>query len=170
MHALLQHFQNQAAHHQWATERLLGEAIERLPEADYRADVRLFFHSIHGTLNHLLVAERIWQARFFENHSPRLSLDAELFSDRAALLVELRAAAQRWVDWLATQAPENLGGELHYVRSDGQPSVVPKAATLGHVFNHGTHHRGQITAALTALGHAAPELDWIRQLQKPKSP
>ncbi len=169
MDALLAHFQRQAAYHAWATERLLAGHIEPLPEADYRRDVGLFFRSIHGTLNHLLVAERIWQPRFIENQSPRLSLDAELFTDRAPLLAALRAAAGRWGGWLATLAPEDLDGALHYTRTDGQQVVVPRAATLGHIFNHGTHHRGQITAALTAMGHAAPELDWVRQLQQQKA-
>ncbi len=160
------YFVDLAAHHLWATERLLSGSIAPLSEADYRADMKLFFRSIHGTLNHLLVAERIWQPRFMENVSPRLSLDAELFTEREPLRAALQAAAARWGEWLATLAPADLEGPLHYTRSDGQQTVVPKAATLGHVFNHGTHHRGQITAALTALGHAAPELDWVRQLQQ----
>lgn len=168
MDALLRHFQLQAAHHVWATDRLLLEHVQPLPEADYRADAKLFFRSIHHTINHLLVAERLWQPRFMEGVSPRLALNAELFTDRAPLLAELQAAARRWGEWLATLAPEALDGDLHYTRSDGQQTVVPKAATLGHVFNHGTHHRGQITAALTALGHEAPELDWVRQLQQQK--
>ena len=166
MDALLEHFRRQAAYHQWATERLLGGSVEALPDAAYRADAGLFFRSIHGTLNHLLVAERIWQARFIDDDSPRLALDTELFGDRAPLLAGLRAAAARWGDWLATLAPERLGGALRYTRNNGQAVVVPFAATLGHVFNHGTHHRGQITAALTSQGLASPELDWISQLQQ----
>ena len=43
---------------------------------------------------------------------------------------------------------------------------LPFAATLAHVFNHGTHHRGQITAALTALGQPCPELDMVYLLQE----
>jgi uncharacterized damage-inducible protein DinB len=43
---------------------------------------------------------------------------------------------------------------------------LPFAATLAHVFNHGTHHRGQISAALTAMGQPAPELDLVFLLQE----
>lgn len=169
MDALLRHFQHQAAYHVWATDRLLIEHVKPLPEADYRADAKLFFRSIHGTLNHLLVAERIWQPRFMAGTSPRLALNAEVFTERAPLLAELQAASRRWGDWLATLSPADLDDDLHYTRTDGQQALVPQAATLGHVFNHGTHHRGQITAALTALGHEAPELDWVRQLQQQKN-
>ena len=46
------------------------------------------------------------------------------------------------------------------------PQSLPFAATLAHVFNHGTHHRGQITAAVTMLGHECPELDLVWMLQQ----
>ncbi len=52
----------------------------------------------------------------------------------------------------------------------GTPAVLPFAATLAHVFNHGTHHRGQITAALTALGQPCPSLDLVYFLQNPDTP
>ena len=42
---------------------------------------------------------------------------------------------------------------------------LPFALTLSHVFNHGTHHRAQITAAVTAMGHVCPELDLVWMLQ-----
>jgi uncharacterized damage-inducible protein DinB len=45
------------------------------------------------------------------------------------------------------------------------PQALPFAPTLGHVFNHATHHRGQITAAITAMGHRCPELDMVIMLQ-----
>ena len=54
---------------------------------------------------------------------------------------------------------------LDYVTTKGVAQSLPFAATLGHVFNHGTHHRGQITAAITAMGHACPELDMVWMLQ-----
>jgi uncharacterized damage-inducible protein DinB len=41
---------------------------------------------------------------------------------------------------------------------------MPLLPTLLHVFNHGTHHRGQISAALTALGRPAPEMDFVHML------
>jgi uncharacterized damage-inducible protein DinB len=41
---------------------------------------------------------------------------------------------------------------------------------MTHVFNHGTHHRGQITAAMTILGHKCPELDLFYMLLERGAP
>ena len=59
---------------------------------------------------------------------------------------------------------------LEYTSTQGVAMRLPFAATLAHVFNHGTHHRGQITAAITALGRASPELDLVWMLQAQSKP
>jgi len=149
----------------WATRRL-AERVAALPEADYRRDVGLFFGSVHGTLNHLLVAEHhLWFPRFAEGRSPRLRLDDELEHDRARLAERLEAGARRWPGFVAAVEDGRLGGTLAYVTTTGQPAELPFGATLAHVFNHGSHHRGQISAALTALGQPPPELDLVLMLQ-----
>jgi uncharacterized damage-inducible protein DinB len=141
-------------------------ATRRLAERDYRRDVGLFFGSVHGTLNHLLVAEHhLWFPRFAEGRSPRLRLDDELEHDRARLAERLESGARRWPGFVAALEDTRLGGTLAYVTTTGQPAELPFAATLAHVFNHGSHHRGQISAALTALGQPAPELDLVLMLQ-----
>jgi uncharacterized damage-inducible protein DinB len=157
------HFALLARYHGWATRRLY-EHVDALSEADYRRDAGLFFRSVHGTLNHLLVADRAWYARFARGESPQVVLDAELESDRVRLRTALGDSASDWSAFVSEVAEERWTGDLHYCRY-GEPVTLPFAATLAHVFNHGTHHRGQITAAITALGHACPELDLVRMLQ-----
>jgi len=164
------HFDLLARYNVWATDRLLV-AVQALPDGDYRRDTGLFFRSIHGTLNHLLVGEHLlWFVRFAEGASPRVALDAEVEPDRARLDARLREGAARWAPLIAAFAEDRWDGTLDYTTMRGTLASLPFAATLAHVFNHGTHHRGQITAALTALGQPCPELDLVYFLQNPSKP
>jgi uncharacterized damage-inducible protein DinB len=164
------HFTQLARYNAWATARLLG-AVAALPDADYRRDTGLFFKSIHGTLNHLLVGEHLlWYVRFSEGVSPRMALDAEAEPDRTLLEQRLREGTARWEPLIASWPTERWEGTLDYVTTQGEAASLPFAATLAHVFNHGTHHRGQITAALTALGQPCPVLDFVYYLRDPSKP
>ena len=157
------YFTTLARYNVWATARLL-DAAAAVPEDAYRRDMGLFFKSIHGTLNHLLVADSIWFPRFAEGRSPSMALDAELEPDRVQLAARLRAGADRWAPLIGGLTPAQWQGNLDYVTTKGVPVSLPFTPTLGHVFNHGTHHRGQVTAALTALGQPAPVIDLVYML------
>lgn len=160
------HFSEMVRYNVWATHRLL-EAVEKLSEEEYRRDVGLFFKSIHGTLNHLLVGEHlIWYPRFAKGLSPQLSLNAEIEPVRERLAQALRGGSGNWKPLIESIPAERFEGKLAYTTTTGQALSLPFAATLTHVFNHGTHHRGQITAALTMLGKLCPELDLVRMLQE----
>lgn len=155
-----------ARYNVWATRRLFDESVAALSEPDYRRNSGLFFKSIHGTLNHLLVGEHgVWRRRFAEGVSPQVALDAELEPDRTLLRQRLLGGAQAWLPLIEGWTAARFDGTLDYVNLSGKTMSLPFAATLAHVFNHGTHHRGQITAALTAMGHHCPELDLIDMLQ-----
>lgn len=170
MSSWAQHFITLARYNLWATERLLA-GLATVAEADYRRDLGLFFRSIHGTLNHILVAEhQIWRVRFAQGTSPRVALDAEQEHERSRLAECLRAGAARWEPLIESFRDERWEGTLSYTTMRGSAVTLPFAATLAHVFNHGTHHRGQITAALTALGHPCPVLDLVYYLQNPLQP
>ena len=159
------HFLQLARYHRWATDCLL-DAVAALPEADYRRDVGLFFKSIHGTLNHLLVGEHmLWYPRFSKGASPVLALDTEIEPDRERLAQALKVGAANWVPLIDTWPGQRFESHLDYRTSKGEPQSLPFAPTLAHVFNHATHHRGQITAALTHLGHDCPVLDMVYFLQ-----
>ncbi len=158
------HFTLLARYNVWATRKLF-EHVDALPEDQYRRDVGLFFKSVHGTLNHLLVGEEIWFPRFASGTSPKRALNEELETDRHRLRERLVAGVQRWEPLIDGIAETRWDGVLGYVTTKGVAQSLPFAATLSHVFNHGTHHRGQITAAITALGHACPEIDMVWMLQ-----
>ncbi len=162
----IDHFSTLARYNVWATQRLL-DAVDVLDDAAYRKDVGLFFKSIHGTLNHLLVGEHlIWYPRFAKGISPKLSLDVEAEPMRERLGQALKGGAANWQPLIQAWPAERFEGALSYTTMRGQAASLPFAATLAHVFNHGTHHRGQITAALTLLGQPSPVLDLVYMLQQ----
>ena len=160
------YFHTLARYHAWATRQLLDRHLAALPDADWRRDCGLFFGSIHRTLNHLLVADDIWYSRFAENRSPRTALDEELHADRDELCNAISAAVERWSAYVPTIDASRWQGDLTYARNNGETVRIAFAPALGHVFNHATHHRAQITAALTAMSRPCPELDWVRMLQQ----
>jgi len=88
-----------AGYNAWANRRLYDAAAE-LDDADYRADHGAFFSSVHGTLNHLLVGDRIWMHRFTGEGPSLTKLDAILYEDFA----ELRAAREAEDDRIAAMS------------------------------------------------------------------
>lgn len=148
-----------ARYHAWATGRLLS-SIAPIPDELYAEPCGIFFRSIHGSLNHLLLTDsEIWYPRFAGSHSASLALDAELESDRAALASRLISSAERWPRYVEGLDEPTLAGELRYIMTTGEPRVLPMSGALLHVFNHATHHRGQITAAISMLGFEYEPLD-----------
>jgi uncharacterized damage-inducible protein DinB/GNAT superfamily N-acetyltransferase len=165
--ALREQLETLALYNLWAARRLVA-AIEPLSEADYRRDVGLFFKSIHGTLNHLLLGEHeLWFKRFTGVAIAPVvrSLAEEVEPDRARLAQRLLEGAAAWLPALEGWSEVRLAQDLLYTSMAGEALKLPFASTLMHVFNHGTHHRGQITAALTMLGQPCPELDLVVMLR-----
>lgn len=157
-------FQLFAEYNVWATQRLVKHLAE-MSDIDFNQNVGLYFKSITGTLNHLLLGEHsLWYARFKHGISPIVSLDTILHTEKQRLLNELVQKAQHWVEFVDGLDDTKLKGNLTYQRASGTPMSLPYAATLLHVFNHGTHHRGQVTAAMTALEYQCPELDLVYML------
>jgi uncharacterized damage-inducible protein DinB len=150
-----------AAYNSWANRRLY-EAAATLSDADYRADRGAFFKSVHGTLNHLLVGDRIWMRRFTGEGEAPTKLDAILFGD----FVELRLAREtedaRIERYIGGLSEANLAGRFRY-RTISNPRDIeqPLAPALMHFFNHQTHHRGQAHCLLTGLTGTAPSLDLL---------
>lgn len=118
-----------------------------------------FFKSIHGTLNHILLADRVWLGRFNGVTLPAghmgpggiRSLDQELYSDFEELRRERRLTDDELSAWTASLTPERLTAPLVFMRQ-GQRNEIPLWWAVAHVFNHQTHHRGQITTLLNQLG------------------
>jgi uncharacterized damage-inducible protein DinB len=150
-----------AGYNRWANERLYVAAA-RLSDADYRADRSAFFKSMHGTLNHLLVADRIWMRRFTGEGEVAKSLDAILHDDFGELRAARRAEDERIIRYANFLTDADLAGWFRY-RTITNPVDMEQqlAPALDHFFNHQTHHRGQAHALLTAITGTAPSFDLI---------
>ncbi|MDF3821601.1 DinB family protein [Leptospira sp. 96542] len=154
--------------HLWATKRLF-KTLNDVSLEDYKKNCGLFFLSIHGTLNHLLVAERIWFGRFSGSAYNAKSLAEEVEPDRKKLEQLIYEIFERWEIFLKEVPKERWNEIFEYKTMRGFEAKLPFAHTIQHVQNHRTHHRGQITAALTNLGYECPELDYVYFLQETKS-
>jgi uncharacterized damage-inducible protein DinB len=157
-----EHFRMLALYNQWANSRLYA-AAERIAPNRLAENRGAFFGSLLGTLNHLLVTDRMWMSRL-EGVSPRgTRLDEVLYNDFA----ELRAArlAQDWklVDYVDGLSEERLAAPLSYATTSGAPQSQPLHHVLAHLFNHQTHHRGQAHHLVgLALGpRTTPVLDLL---------
>jgi uncharacterized damage-inducible protein DinB len=155
------HYAEFAAYNAWANRRIY-EAAGGLTDTEYRANQSAFFKSMHGTLNHMLVADRIWMQRFTGHGETYDRLDTILHERLDALGVAREAEDRRIADWIGGLDDAALSGAIRYRRvSTPEEFVQPLAPALRHFFNHQTHHRGQAHMVLTTLGKAAPELDLL---------
>jgi len=150
----------------WVNPRIY-DCVARLPEADYRADRKLFFGSIHRTLNHLLVVDRLWTGRIAGRPHGIASLGQELYTDFAALRAAREAEDRRLIELVDGLSEAQLAAPIRYTRMLG---TGDEEARAGHIlitlFNHQTHHRGQVHAALTQSGIEPPALDVIFFLEE----
>ena len=80
-----------AAYNNWANSRIY-EAAAELTGDEFERDTGAFFKSMMGTLNHLLVADRIWMKRFTGEGDAPAALDATVHRDFAKL--RLRGASR----------------------------------------------------------------------------
>lgn len=147
-----------ARYNRWMNDKLYGLAAQMSDEVRKR-DSKAFFKSIHGTFNHILLADRVWLTRFKGKTVPDgymgvegiRSLDQELYSDFDELRRQRALTDDEISAWVAELTPERLAERLVYMRS-GQKVDVPLWWAVSHFFNHQTHHRGQITTLFSQNG------------------
>lgn len=152
------YFATLGRYHVWADRRLL-DSLNAIGDADYHADRGLFFRSIHRTLNHLLLVDLLWHGRLTGKPFAVSGLDQELVKERGRLGEELLRQAEVLGNLVVGLDEVRIGAVNAYLDTEGQRREYPLALQLAHVFNHATHHRGQITAVITRLGHESPVLD-----------
>lgn len=152
-------------------------AAEKLSDAKRKEDLGAFFKSIHATLNHLLWADKNWLRRFIiaDHHygklSPEIYRNIEGFTGTHSLLIHEDFQALKAeritidasiIEWVSEGlSEERLGQVLHYQNARGEANSRPFADVITHMFNHQTHHRGQVTTLLTQQGVDVGVTDFI---------
>lgn len=156
---MLQQYEMFSHYNRWANS-LVYDATLPLTDAEFREDKGAFFGSLHRTLNHLIVADRIWMKRFTGTGDAPDTLDAVLFEDLAPLAAARRVEDQRIIDWVSRLDERTLTADFTYTPITRPVEISqPLWTGLSHLFNHQTHHRGQCHMILTALGKPSLGLD-----------
>jgi uncharacterized damage-inducible protein DinB len=160
------HFVMMAKYNAWANARLFRMA-GALQDALYRKEVGAFFKSLHGTLNHLLVADRIWMRRLTGVGDHPDELNAILFDDLPLLHAARVDEDSRIIEFVQGLEEPAFEEVLEYRTLNGAPQRQRRREILAHLFNHETHHRGQAHAILTVLGVSEPDsLDVLIMLRE----
>jgi uncharacterized damage-inducible protein DinB len=151
-----------AAYNRWQNQSLYG-AADTLSEEARKEPRGAFFGSIHGTLNHLLWADQIWMSRLAGTPTPR----AKSIKDSVAQYeswTELKAARAAFddtiIDWASRLDAAALDGDLTWFSgAAGREVTKPRGLLIAHLFNHQTHHRGQVHCMLTQCGVRPADTD-----------
>jgi uncharacterized damage-inducible protein DinB len=145
-------FQTYARYSNWMNENVYS-GCAKLSDAQRKKDVGAFFKSIHGTLNHALIGDLMWTARLAGRPLPAVALDSIVHEEFEALRAARRALDEEIAvfvaglrdDWLAQ--PFTWTSKV-YARTFTQPTWF----LVLQMFNHQTHHRGQVTTMLKQFG------------------
>lgn len=152
MELALNHVRAMARYNQWMNSRLY-ELAATLSDELRKQDMGAFFKSMHATFNHLLLADKIWMGRFTGEPFAAKALNQELYADFADLRAERERMDQRIVQWADAMTLADWQADLRFTPIT-QPveKVMPMWLVVTHLFNHQTHHRGQITTLFSQLG------------------
>lgn len=157
-----------ADYNRWMNDKLYG-VCAAIPDTDRKKDLGAFFRSIHGTLNHLLLADRLWMSRFQGQVFVFDRLDQELFGNYAELRAEREKTDRAICAWVRSLGAADLERILSFVAVvTGKNHLFKMADAVLHFFNHQTHHRGQLTTIIAQLGYdfGVTDLMWMPGIER----
>lgn len=161
-------FKTFAQYNRWMNERLYAVCAE-IPDAERKRDRGAFFESMHGTLNHLLLADKLWLGRFLGEPFSVDSLDQELYGDFDAMRAERERTDAVIIDYVNNLDEAAIDAEFRFTT---MVNPAEHAYVLRHVlqqfFNHQTHHRGQLTTLISQAGYepGVTDLMWVPGVEK----
>jgi uncharacterized damage-inducible protein DinB len=95
----LEYAKTMAAYNRWMNDRIYA-ACATLSDEQRKRDLGAFFKSIHGTLNHILLGDRVWLGRFTEVPFPFRSLDQELYAEFTKLRAQRHKTDEDITAWV----------------------------------------------------------------------
>jgi uncharacterized damage-inducible protein DinB len=162
--SLITHFQMLAQYNTLAN-RIIYAACAELSDLERKRIRPAFFISIYGTLNHIMVGDRIWLNRFEGKEVPSTGLDAILYEEFEHLWQARVTEDKRIEAFAATLTDEFLSKTIRYRNNRGNIHTDPMPLLVAHFFNHQTHHRGQIHNMLCQTSVTPPSLDMHRVIR-----
>ena len=145
-------YQRLAKYNTWMTEKAYA-AADQMSDPDRKEDRGAFFKSVHSTLNHILFGDRAWMRLFTGKDYEVTAIGVDLYGDYEELKaahLEMCADIEAFAQTLSS---EWLEGTLVWPsRSDGVTRQRPTWLCVTHMFNHQTHHRGQLSTLLMQAG------------------
>src|SRR5712672_2764897 len=142
MPVTINQFRQLAAYNRWANSRLYAAALD-LSDQAYRLHIGVFFGSLHGTLNHLLLTDRLWLKRLTGEGDHPNQIDTILYEARAELTRARVAEDDRLIALVEKYDEAGLASLHSYKTTSGMPQSQVLSDILLHLFNNQTHHRGQ---------------------------
>lgn len=157
------HVQAMARYNRWQNRSLYGTA-DRLPDVERKRARGAFFESIHGTLSHILFGDQIWLFRFTGTTQQPLAKSIAESATAIPEWAELKAARidfdEVTIAWADQLTAADLEGDLTwYSGARGENITRPRWLLITHMFNHQTHHRGQVHCLLTQNGLRMDDTD-----------
>ena len=146
------HCRLMAQYNEWMNARMYALCAS-LPDAELHKDRSAFFKSIYRTLNHIAYGDLSFMSRFTGDPGIVPDPKADLFGTFSLLRAEREALDRRILAWSASLTPPWLAESLTYAsKIDGKTRTVPRWVLVTHMFNHQTHHRGQVGTLLSQMG------------------
>jgi len=146
-------YQSFAQYNQIMNQRIF-EICAGISDTERKQDRGAFFKSIHSTLDHIIFGDRAWMNRLADKNYKLAAIGSDLFDDFEGM-AEVRISLDVDIcQWTAELSEEWLLADMTWTTMlDGSVRTQPRWLLTSHMFNHQTHHRGQLSTLLNQAGY-----------------
>ncbi len=148
----------------WANDRIL-KAASKVSAEQFLAPASYPHGGLRSTLTHTLFAEWLWRKRW-QGNPPTVWIKPEEFPTFDSLRTRWLEEEKALSDFVASLSDEKLNAVFHYKTTSGEARENILWHVMVHVVNHGTQHRSEAAAMLTALGYSPGDIDLMLFLRK----